>query len=219
MIPSRSSSKILESLAAIWAHHNEDFPRWEGEGGKMRRHVLWQKVREFAGTKISKPYIQMEMKRNPLYHEWQQWVFDLLYLPSIDQLLGAKTRGHALRQKVRQLAGNEVQKPHIEKAMKGNFLYGEWERWVFSERRRKISFPRIILSSTNELQVQFTAARISISSSRFTPSDAEPPSRPPSVTLTINAERTQGAIRYNSTRRTSRSGRTDPDFEREPAGS
>ncbi|KAJ7153109.1 hypothetical protein C8R43DRAFT_1002930 [Mycena crocata] len=46
------------------------------------------------------------------------------------------SRGHALRQQVRSVAGNRVKKPEIEAAMLAKPEYREWHQWVFSQHRR-----------------------------------------------------------------------------------
>ncbi|KAF7348688.1 HNH endonuclease [Mycena venus] len=51
---------------------------------------------------------------------------------------GEKTRGHALRQKIRGFEGlSAVKKPEIETAMMVKPEYHEWQQWVFGEGQRR----------------------------------------------------------------------------------
>ncbi|KAJ7178154.1 hypothetical protein C8R46DRAFT_1075979 [Mycena filopes] len=51
------------------------------------------------------------------------------------RLEGKKTRGHALRQQLRQVPGlGKINKNHIEAAMQRNAAYREWQQWVFSRQ-------------------------------------------------------------------------------------
>ncbi|KAJ7641177.1 hypothetical protein FB45DRAFT_1053755 [Roridomyces roridus] len=74
---SKLVENISEALDAIWAEHNGDFPRWEGKGKKTRGHALRQQIRTLLGkpTGVNKPKIEMAMRANPIYREWQQRVF------------------------------------------------------------------------------------------------------------------------------------------------
>jgi len=67
--------KVQAALDTIWAENQGGFPRWEGKGGKTRGHALRQQVRRLAGNTVQKPEIEAAMKTNPVYQEWEHWVF------------------------------------------------------------------------------------------------------------------------------------------------